>query len=49
MTLTEKQEIAAAARRLIWLLQLCDDEVFVDTVLMCVEEADEQSLRPEYL
>ncbi len=41
----KKQEIAAAARKLIRLLQLCDDEDFVDEVVDCVQDCDELELR----
>lgn len=40
MTLEEKQAIAATARRLIYLLENCDDAEFVDLVLNCVMSAD---------
>lgn len=36
MTLEEKQVIAAAARKLIHLLEFCDDGEFVDLVIDCV-------------
>lgn len=36
MTLEEKQLIAATARKLIRLLDNCDDDKFVDFVLDCV-------------
>ena len=36
MTIEEKQVIAAAARKLICLLDNCDDDKFVDFVLDCV-------------
>ena len=36
MTLEEKQLIAATARKLIRLLEDCDDDKFVDLVLDCV-------------
>ena len=40
MTLKEKQVIAATARKLIRLLEECDDNDFVDLVLECVASAD---------
>lgn len=49
MTLNEKQTIAATARQLIWMLETCDDEEFVDMVLDCVVSADSLSLDPEEL
>lgn len=49
MTLEEKQSIAAAARRLILLLQDCDDEEFVDSVVGCVTDGDWLPLLPEYI
>lgn len=36
MTLEEKQLIAATARKLIRLLENCDDDAFVDLVVDCV-------------
>ena len=36
MTLEEKQVVAATARKLIRLLELCDDGEFVDLVIDCV-------------
>lgn len=36
MTLEEKQIVAATARKLINLLELCDDGEFVDLVIDCV-------------
>lgn len=49
MTLTEKQDIAATARVLIWKLQACDNQEFVDLVLECVASADEYPLQSENL
>lgn len=49
MTLPEKQEIAAAARKLIRLLEDCDEEEFVDLVLECVCGDDPIPLSPERL
>lgn len=44
MTLSEKQKIAAAARALIFLLEDCDDEEFVDKVLACVNNCEPYGL-----
>lgn len=44
MTLSEKQKIAAAARTLIFLLQDCEDEEFVDKVLACVNDCEPYGL-----
>ena len=49
MTLPEKQEIAAAARMLIRLLESCDDDELVDLVLECVCDDDPTPLSPERL
>lgn len=49
MKFTEKQEIAEVAKRLIQLLSSCDDLVFVDTVISCVQDGDEASLDLDYL
>lgn len=49
MTLDEKQEVAAAARQLIYQLELCDDGDFVDFIISCVASADLLALQPEYL
>lgn len=46
MTTSEKQDIAATARRLINLLQNCDNEIFVENIVQCVADADSDSLRP---
>lgn len=49
MNLKEKQEIAAIARRLIALLQECDDEDFVDDVIGCIQDGDKTILDPQHL
>ena len=49
MTLNEKQYLAAAARNLIRLLQLCDDNEFAELVLACVASGDDYALQPERL
>ena len=49
MTLEEKQIIAATARRLIRLLEECDDGDFVSRVLECVESADSCMLEEEWI
>ena len=49
MEMKDKQMIAATARQLIWMLETCDDEEFVDMVLDCVASADSLSLDPEEL
>lgn len=40
MTKDEKQKIAVVASTLIDLLDECDDEAWIDTVLTCVESND---------
>lgn len=40
MTLSEKQEIAAAARKLIRLLVQCDDDDYVEVVISCVRDGE---------
>lgn len=47
MEMKDKQMIAATARQLIWMLETCDDEEFVDMVLDCVASADSMGLDPE--
>jgi len=49
MKLEEKQEIAATARKLIYLLMSCDDDDFVDLVMCCVQDADTTLIKPEHL
>lgn len=49
MTLPEKQTLAAMARALIWELQECDDQEFVDLVLECVASADDYRLQSEHI
>lgn len=49
MNFVEKQEIAATARKLIRLLQICDDENFVDEVVGCVQDGDEAMIDSRYL
>ena len=49
MEMKDKQMIAATARQLIWMLEACDDEEFVDMILNCVMSADSFSLEPEEL
>lgn len=49
MTLEEKQIIAATARKLIRLLEECDDNDFVSRVLECVESADSCMLEEEWI
>lgn len=44
MTLEEKQLIVATARKLIRLLEDCDNGEFVDFVINCVVSADDLSL-----
>ena len=44
MTIEEKQVIAATARKLIRLLEQCDDCDFVDLVLNCVMSADDYGI-----
>lgn len=44
MTVSEKQKIVAAARALIFLLEDCDDEEFVDKVLACVNYCEPDGL-----
>lgn len=44
MTLSEKQKIAATAIALIFLLEDCDDEEFVDKVLACVNDCEPYGL-----
>ena len=49
MTLGEKQLIAATARKLIRLLDDCDNDEFVDLVLDCVTSNDDYPLQVENL
>lgn len=49
MTVSEKQKIAAIARNLIFLLEDCDDEEFVDKVLACVNDCDPYGLDVKFL
>ena len=49
MTLSEKQKIVATARALIFLLEDCDDEEFVDKVLACVNDCDSYGLDVKFL
>lgn len=49
MNLKEKQEIAAIARRLVTLLQECDDEGFVDDVIGCIQDGDKTIIEPQRL
>lgn len=49
MELEEKQLIAATARKLIQLLELCDDGEFVDLVLNCVADGFDYPLEPHML
>lgn len=49
MTLQEKLEISMAAKKLIYLLEDCDESDFVDLVISCVESADIESLDIENL
>lgn len=49
MSLTEKQQIAAIARKLIRLLMFCDDDDYVDLVISCVQDADTTPIEPECL
>lgn len=49
MTMDEKLKIAKTARKLIWLLNTCDDDEFVDEVLQCVQDGDGLMLEPNYL
>ena len=49
MTLPEKQEVAAVVRKLIRLLENCDDEEFVALVLECVCDGDLTPLSSERL
>lgn len=49
MTLEEKQLITATARKLIRLLEDCDDDEFVDLVLNCVMSADSFGIETENL
>lgn len=49
MPLEEKQKIAAYARELIRLLDLCGESDFVDLVLECVSAGDPVPLEPENL
>ena len=44
MTLEEKQLISETARKLIYLLDECDDDEFVDFVISCVASDDDLSL-----
>lgn len=44
MTLQEKLEISMAAKKLIYLLEDCDESGFVDLVINCVANADVESL-----
>ena len=49
MTLTEKQYIAATARKLIRELDCCDDGDFVELVLNCINDCDPVPLEVERL
>jgi hypothetical protein len=49
MTLEEKQVIAATARKLMRLLEECDDYDFVDLVLEYIASADSYPLEVERL
>lgn len=40
MTIEEKQTIAATARKLIYMLENCDDGDFVDDVISSIASAD---------
>lgn len=44
MMLQEKFEISMAAKKLIYLLEDCDEGDFVDLIINCVETADIESL-----
>lgn len=47
MTLQEKFEISMVAKKLIYLLEDCDEGDFVDLVISCIESADIESLDVE--
>lgn len=49
MTLSDKQYIAAIARQLIYQLQDCDDDDFVDLVVACVRDCDIIPIQVEHL
>lgn len=49
MTIEEKQEIASVARKLISLLDYCNDGEFVDLVISCVASNDTSGIEPEDL
>ncbi len=49
MDFNEKVEIAATARKLITLLDQCDDMEFVDEVINCVVSNDATSIEVENL
>lgn len=49
MTLMDKQYVTAIARQLIYQLQDCDDEEFVDLVVKCVRNCDFMPLQVERL
>lgn len=49
MTVSEKQKIVAAARTLIFLLEDCDDEEFIDKVLACVNDCEPYGLDVRFL
>lgn len=49
MTLEQKQFIAATARNLIFWLENCGDEEFVNLVTECIASADPVPLEVEYL
>ncbi len=49
MTFEEKVKIAATARKLIALLDRCDDEEFVDEVVNCVMSNDATPIEVENL
>ena len=49
MILEEKQIIAAEARKLISMLENCDDDRFVDLIINCVATADTYLIEEERL